>query len=108
MTNATNNQSATNQPGFVNGYFVTQDENFVMDMIVSGRGGIYKEKDDLISTVTAKPVNQDNMQIVKIKIPQEAIIDDENNIRFRIKGGHAKVVNVKPFKEALELVAEVA
>jgi len=106
--NATNNQSATNQPGFVDGYFVTQDENFVMDMLVSGRSGIYKKKEELISTVTAKPVNQDNIKIVKIKIPQEAIIDAENTIRFRIKGGQAKVLNVKSFKEVLELVAEVA
>ncbi len=87
----------------ISGYFVVLDEEekkqFSQTMRMDvGRGGIFYQKDDLISLLGAnKALKGKKMHIIEVMVPQQSIINP-NCKKFGIKCGQGiAITNIEPF-----------
>lgn len=87
----------------ISGYFVVLDEEERKELsksmkLTSSRGGIFYQKDDLISLLGAnKALVGKEMHIVEVNVPQQSIINP-NCKKFGIRCGQGvAITNIEPF-----------
>ena len=89
------------------GYFVILDEmektQLAQDMkLGAGRGGVFYEKKELISTLQKNSaLNHQKMHVVEVSVPKHCVISP-NCIKFGIKHGHEIPINkIESFTDAM-------
>jgi len=80
-----------------------------LNLVNTGRSGIFYKKEDLVTTLESNTVLKDRcLDIIKIEVPPCAIISP-NCVKFGIKGGkNIPIKKIQSLAEAIQEIDEVA
>lgn len=100
------NPGKNSKQTIISGHFIAMHgEKFEKgNMVTAGHGGVFLNIQDLIDTIDGKPLNKDQLRIINVEVPVDAVSHQHTTERkFGIKSGRTiKVTEIQPFNKVKE------